>query len=131
MGVLRAAIYVLGRRRVFPIPFPLISQRGKAIGVPFFDALPEPPPELETSTEQPWSPPLWDRPSEGTLPFVLGVSQLLGRTDNVAVALDHVRAYPNGFQLAIVTITSPRLPAALRMGGFHTMQMIAATRAAT
>jgi hypothetical protein len=59
----------------------------------FFEPLPPPPPEEEVLAPRPWSPSAWDRPSEGTLPAVLGVSQLFGRNDGVALALDHLRVH--------------------------------------
>jgi hypothetical protein len=99
--------------------------------VPFFDRLPEPPPEPQDQTEQSWSPPRWDRPSEGTLPAVIGVSHLFARTENVALALDELRVYPNGFQLVISVLTSPRLPPELQMGGFHSISLLAARTTAT
>ncbi len=95
--------------------------------MPFFEPLPEPPPhEVDLLAEREWSPPAWDRPSEGTLPAVLGISRLLARTDGVALALDEVRVYPNGFQLVTSSITNPRLPPALHMGGFATLSLVAA-----
>jgi hypothetical protein len=98
--------------------------------VPLFDPLPEPPSEVvNLDAEREWSPPTWDRPSEGTVPAVFGVSQLFARTDDLAVALDHVRVYPNGFQLVTTAVTNPRLPPALQMGGFHTMTLIASRAA--
>jgi hypothetical protein len=92
----------------------------------FFEPLPPPPPEAEQPAPRPWSPPAWDRPSEGTLPVVLGVSQLFGRNDGVALALDHLRVYPNGFQLVVTILTSPHLPPELRGGGFATLSMLGA-----
>ena len=96
------------------------------MSVPLFDPIPEPPPDLQRLSEQSWSPPLWDRPSEGTLPAVVSVSRLFERTENVALALDHLRVYPSGFQLVITILASPRLPTELRMGGFDTMTLLAA-----
>ena len=94
--------------------------------MPFFEPLPELPPEPEGQAETSWSPPLWDRPSPGTFPAVVGVSQLFARGENLALALDHLYVYPNGFQLIIAILTSPRLPPELQMGGFHTMGVLAA-----
>ena len=99
--------------------------------MPFFEPLAEPPAEPQQEAEQSWAPPAWDRPSEGTLPAVVGVGRLLGRTENVAVAVDHVRVYPNGFQIAVSTLTSPRLPPELRMGGFRSVGLIARRSAPT
>jgi hypothetical protein len=100
--------------------------------MPFFEPLPDPPAEaVDLLAEREWAPPAWDRPSEGTLAAVIGVSQLFARSDDVALALDHVRVYPNGFQLVTVVMTSPRLPPALHMGGFQTIGVLAARRGGT
>ena len=95
--------------------------------MPFFEPLP-PPPEPPQQIEHTWAAPRWDRPSEGTLPAVVGVSRLLGRTDVAAFALDHLRVYTNGFQLVFTGITSPRLPPELQMGGFATFSLISAVK---
>jgi hypothetical protein len=96
------------------------------VDVPFFDPRSEPPAESQEQVEQQWSPPSWDRPSEGTLPAVVGAGRLFARTENFALALDHLRVYPNGFQIVMAMVTSPRLPLALRMGGFSTMTLMSA-----
>jgi hypothetical protein len=101
---------------------------GHDLRVPFFDPLPEPIPEPEAQIEQSWSPPLWDRPSQGTLPAVVGPALLFARAENVALALDHVRVYPNGFQLVTAILTSPHLPPELQMGGLHTISLLAARK---
>jgi hypothetical protein len=98
--------------------------------VPFFEPLDEPPPEFQQEGERSWAPPAWDRPSEGTLPAVVGVSRLLSRTDNVAVAVDHVRVSPNGFQIVVGVLSNPRLAPELRTGGFASFSLIAARRPA-
>jgi hypothetical protein len=98
--------------------------------VPFFEPFAEPSPEPQQPAERSWAPPEWDRPSEGTLPAIIGVSRLLGRTDNVALAVDHVRVYPNGFQIVVSTRTNPRLPPELRTGGFASVTLLAARSAA-
>jgi hypothetical protein len=98
----------------------------------FFDPLPEPVPvPLRQTDEESWSPPLWDRPSEGTLPAIVGISHLFARSENLALALDHLRVYPNGFQLVVSALTSPRLPPELRMGGFHTLSLFSARTPST
>jgi hypothetical protein len=61
----------------------------------FFEPLPPPPPE---SARQ-WSPPAWDRPSEGTVPAIVPVGEIVHRSDDVVVELEHIRAYPNGFTI--------------------------------
>ncbi len=98
--------------------------------MPFFEPELSPASEVPEETERVWIPPRWDRPSEGVLPSVIGVSKLFGRTDTVALALDHLRVYPNGFQLALLALTSPRLPLGLQFGGFATFSLISASTAA-
>ena len=98
--------------------------------VPFFEPVDEPLPEFLEDAVRSWAPPAWDRPSEGTLPAVVGISRLLSRTENAALALDEVRAYPNGFQIVVSMLTTPRLAPELPMGGFTSVSMIATSRAA-
>ena len=94
--------------------------------MPFFEPVSPPPSEELQPTERIWSPPRWDRPSEGALPTVVGISEPFARTDNVAFVLDHLNVYPNGFQLLLVVMTNPRLPDEFRMGGFESFSLIAA-----
>jgi hypothetical protein len=55
-----------------------------------------------------WVSPLWDRPSEGTIPAVVSVNALLFESDVVALALDHLDVYPNGFTINFVRRVNPR-----------------------
>lgn len=71
----------------------------------FFEPLPPPPPE----SARRWSPPAWDRPSEGTLPAIVPVGEIVHRNDDVVVEIEHVRAYPNGFTINLVILTNPHL----------------------
>jgi hypothetical protein len=73
--------------------------------VSFFEPLPPPPPE---SVRQ-WSPPAWDRPSEGTLPAIVPVGEIVHRSDDVVVELEHVRVYPNGFTINLFILTNPHV----------------------
>jgi hypothetical protein len=82
----------------------------------FFEPIPMGDPVPGEPARRDWSPPLWDRPSEGTMPVVIGVSRLFNRTDDVAMALDHVKVYPNGFELVVTTHVSPHLPPDLMRG---------------
>jgi hypothetical protein len=69
----------------------------------FFEPLPEPiRPE-----RAPWSPPVWDRPSEGTLGAIVPVGEILCRNEHVVISLDAVRAYPNGFVIDCVILRNP------------------------
>jgi len=71
----------------------------------FFEPLPAPPPD----TPQQWSPPVWDRPSEGTLPEIVPVSEIVHRSDSVVVELEHLRVYPNGFTINLYALMDPHL----------------------
>ncbi len=54
-----------------------------------------------------WVPPAWDRPSEGTIPAVLAVDAVAHQNDVVAVAVDHLEVYPNGFTIGLVVRVNP------------------------
>jgi hypothetical protein len=71
----------------------------------FFEPLPPPPPERARQ----WGPPAWDRPSEGTLPEVVPVNEIVHRSDRVVAQLDHLRVYPNGFTINLFILTNPHL----------------------
>jgi len=72
----------------------------------FFEPLPPPPPPGSTPE---WSPPSWDRPSEGTLPAIVPVGEVVHRSEGVVVEVEHVRVYPNGFTINLLILTNPRL----------------------
>ncbi len=55
-----------------------------------------------------WGPPAWDRPSEGTIPAVVAVDELVAENDLMAVALDYLEVYPNGFTISVVARVNPR-----------------------
>jgi hypothetical protein len=61
--------------------------------MPFFEPASPAPFEEQQLTERVWAPPRWDRPSEGTLPTVVGISQPFARTDNVVFALVRNRKF--------------------------------------
>ena len=71
----------------------------------FFDHVPRPTEPLPAEPEQPD----WDRP-EAVLPGIIPQSHVLARTDDVALAIDGLRAYPNGFMFGLVVVfrRSPR-----------------------
>lgn len=69
----------------------------------FFEPMPPPPPP----SAREWAPPLWDRPSEGVLPAVIPVNALLHRGDAVAIELDVLRVYPNGFTINLFILMNP------------------------
>jgi hypothetical protein len=72
----------------------------------FFEPLPPQPP----SSEHHWGPPLWDRPSEGTIPAVFAVNALVHRTNDAAVAIGHLGVYPNGFTINVAMLGDPHKP---------------------
>jgi hypothetical protein len=72
--------------------------------VSFFEPLP-PPPE---PSERQWSPPAWDRPSEGTLPAILAVNAVLGQEERAVVAIPSLDVYPNGFRVNVEILLNPR-----------------------
>ncbi|HEV3312771.1 MAG TPA: hypothetical protein VG815_19845 [Chloroflexota bacterium] len=71
--------------------------------VTFFERLP-PPPE---PSERKWSPPAWDRPSEGTLPATLAVDAVLGQEELGLVAIPSLDVYPNGFRINGLILFNP------------------------
>lgn len=89
----------------------------------FFEPLPPPP-----DAQYQWSPPLWDRPSEGVVPAIVPVGALLHRGDDVAVALQYLGVYPNGFTINILIASDPhqqrvgRSIGMLSVGGSDPMQ---------
>ena len=69
----------------------------------FFEPLP-PPPE---PSERHWSPPAWDRPSEGTLPATLAVNALLNREEDAVWVIPDVDVFPNGFRINVALLLNP------------------------
>jgi hypothetical protein len=69
----------------------------------FFEPLPPPP----SAEEQKWAPPAWDRPSEGVLPELFAVNALLHQNDDVAIAIDRLEVYPNGFTICLAILYNP------------------------
>ncbi len=70
----------------------------------FFEPLPpEPAPQQRV-----WAPPLWDRPSEGIIPAVLAVNEVVHRSDNAVVTVDYLNVYPNGFVIQMAVHFDPR-----------------------
>jgi len=78
--------------------------------MPFFEPLPPLPPEPEPQQSTGWVPPVWDRPSEALLGAPVGIALMLGRNARVAIVLDTVRAYPNGFAFALGLVRNPQVP---------------------
>jgi hypothetical protein len=74
--------------------------------VSFFEPLPEREPDPGPRT---WAAPVWDRPSEGTLPAIVPVGQIVGRSETAVVAVESLGVYPNGFTISIVVLPDPHL----------------------
>jgi hypothetical protein len=69
----------------------------------FFDPLPpEPSPQQNT-----WGPPIWDRPSDGTLPFPVSIGAVLHQSDDMVVSIDTLDVYPNGFTINLHILLNP------------------------
>jgi hypothetical protein len=69
----------------------------------FFEPPPPPPPERERR----WAPPLWDRPSEGTLPALVPVGEIVHRGDDMVAEIQHLCVYPNGFTINLLILGNP------------------------
>jgi hypothetical protein len=68
----------------------------------------EPPrPEPEAVLPAPYSPPIWTGPSELVLGGWVSAQRLLAKTDDVAVVLRGVGAYPNGFEVHVSFLGRP------------------------
>jgi hypothetical protein len=68
----------------------------RLIGMSFFDSIPQPPPPPEPVRRP---RPAWRQPDE-VIPGSVPGELMLIRTDQVAVAIGGIRAYPNGFEFA-------------------------------
>ncbi len=64
--------------------------------------------QQQPAMDSDWAAPIWDRPSEGTVPAVLGVDALMFQNDVVAVAVDRLEVYPNGFMINLLMRVDPR-----------------------
>jgi hypothetical protein len=72
--------------------------------VSFFEPLPPPP----QPSERRWSPPAWDRPSEGTLPATLAVEALLNEEEDAVWVIPTLDVFPNGFRrVNVVLLLNP------------------------
>ena len=63
-----------------------------------------PPPDPEPPPRPPSLPP-WIGPPDGTLPGVLAQELVLARNDKVAVCLTRLAAYPQGFEVDLLTMS--------------------------
>ena len=60
------------------------------------------------ATTHEWAPPIWDRPSEGTIPAVLVVDAPVLQNDVVALAVEQLEVYINGFTVSLLMRVNPR-----------------------
>jgi hypothetical protein len=79
----------------------------------FFDSIPQPPPPPEPVLRP---RPAWERPDE-VIPGSVPAELLLIRTEQVAVAIGSVRAYPNGFEFTVHTRLRKEDETGPRVGG--------------
>jgi hypothetical protein len=73
--------------------------------VGFFDDLRPPPPPEELPEEE---VPEWSSAPEGWIGSVVAVAELIGRSDEAAVCLSRVVAYPIGFEVTLDVFTRSR-----------------------
>ena len=64
--------------------------------------------QQQPGTDDGWVAPIWDRPSQGTVPAVFAVDALMFQSDVVAVAIDRLEVYPNGFMINLLMRVDPR-----------------------
>jgi hypothetical protein len=69
----------------------------------FFEPL---PPSFQPG-ERRWSPPAWDRPSEGALPATLALDVLLYEGEDAVWVIPTLDVYPNGFRVNVALYLNP------------------------
>jgi hypothetical protein len=69
----------------------------------FFEPLPPP----GRPGERRWSPPAWDRPSEGALPATLALDVLLHESEDTVWVIPTLDVYPNGFRVNVALYLNP------------------------
>lgn len=65
------------------------------------------PPQQPDSGHREWAPPSWDRPSEGTVPWVLPVNAIVHQNDDAVVRVERLAVYPNGFIVNVAAHANP------------------------
>lgn len=70
----------------------------------------EPPPPPPKPIQRQWSAPAWDRPSEGTLPWMVPINGIVHQNVDVVVFIESIAVYPNGFVINVGIRASPRQP---------------------
>ena len=86
--------------------------------MPFFET-PEPP--AEPTPPAPYGPPIWTGPSELVLGTWIPAQQLITKTENVAVALRGLCAYPNGFDVHVSFLGRPPVGPRQGQAFFHAL----------
>jgi hypothetical protein len=81
----------------------------------FFE--PEPPPSEPGRHE--WAPPAWDRPSEGTVPWLVSINAIVHQSADAVILVESVAAYPNGFVINIGIRANPHQPPQEVTGRIH------------
>lgn len=75
----------------------------------------EPAPPPREPPQRHWSAPAWDRPSEGTVPWLLPVNAVVHRSEDAVVWVESIAVYPNGFLVNVRLLVDPhRSPMELR-----------------
>lgn len=69
----------------------------------FFEPLPPPPEPSECR----WSPPAWDRPSDGTLPATMAVDVVLNEGEDAVWSIPSLDVFPNGFRVKVALLLNP------------------------
>ena len=86
-----------------------MAAAGQHFACTVLDVFFEPAPSQPTPEQRKWSPPLWDRPSEGTIPEVLVVNELVHQDDDGIVMVDTLGVYPNGFTIHVSIHLNPHM----------------------
>ncbi len=66
-----------------------------------------PPPSPEPDKPARYRTPPWISAPPGTLPGVVALELVLARTDQAAICVSRISAYPSGFELALIVIADP------------------------
>lgn len=70
----------------------------------------EPPPEPAVPEPRRYRQPAWIGAPQDTLPGVVAMELVLAQTEQVAVCVSRLAAYPTGFEFEVVTMTAPDQP---------------------
>ena len=64
-----------------------------------------------------WSPPAWDRPSEGTVPWEIAVNAVVLRSEDAVVCVESLVVYTNGFDVNFAVYINPYRRNEIMWGG--------------